>query len=191
MKNIVAIVGPSAAGKDTVLKVLEKTLLDYNFVIHATTRPQRSNETNGIEYNFLTHEEMYNKIINNEIFYATTYDDETYAIENNQLKDGFNIGVFSLDDLEELYAYMNIYIIYITANSKIRFIRSLQREEKPDINKIYRRYLKDDEDFYWFEKDLENKYKNHYITIDTSNDIIDYDKIFNFIKKAEKENDRI
>lgn len=191
MKNIVAIVGPSAAGKDTVLKVLEKTLLDYNFIIHATTRPQRSNETNGVEYNFFTHEEMYNKIINNEIFYATTYDDETYAIENNQLKDGFNIGVFSLDDLEELYARTNIYIIYITANSKIRFIRSLQREEKPDISKIYRRYLKDDEDFYWFEEDLKDKYKNHHITIDTSNNIIDYDKIFNFIKKVEKENVRI
>lgn len=191
MKNIVAIVGPSAAGKDTVLKVLEKTLSDYNFIIHATTRPQRSNETNGVEYNFFTHEEMYNKIINNEIFYATTYDDETYAIENNQLKDGFNIGVFSLDDLEELYARTNIYIIYITANSKIRFIRSLQREEKPDISKIYRRYLKDDEDFYWFEEDLKDKYKNHHITIDTSNNIIDYDKIFNFIKKVEKENVRI
>lgn len=191
MKNIIAIVGPSAAGKDTILKVLEKTLLDYNFIIHATTRPQRSNEINGVEYNFFTHEEMYHKIINNEIFYATIYDNETYAIENNQLKDGFNIGVFSLDDLEELYTHMNVYIIYITANSKIRFIRSLQREEKPDINKIYRRYLKDDEDFYWFEEDLKDRYKNHYITIDTSNDIIDYDKIFNFIKKAEKENDRI
>ena len=190
MKKIVAIVGPSASGKNTLLEELKSCLINYNFVKHITTRPKRKKETNGIEYNFITDEEMIKKILNNEIISAANYRGWVYGIEEKALADNkINIGDFSLEDLDNLRYNNNIklYIIYLTAASKIRFIRSLQRESNPNIDEIYRRYLSDDEDFYWFEEDLSQNVYKHYITIDTTDKDIEYDKVFNFLGKIENE----
>ena len=190
MKKIVAIVGPSASGKNTLLEELKSCLINYNFVKHITTRPKREKETNGIEYNFITDEEMIKKILNNEIISAANYRGWVYGIEEKALTDNkINIGDFSLEDLDNLRYNNNIklYIIYLTAASKIRFIRSLQRESNPNIDEIYRRYLSDDEDFYWFEEDLSQNVYKHYITIDTTDKDIEYDKVFNFLGKIENE----
>lgn len=190
MKKIVAIVGPSASGKNTLLEELKNCLINYNFVKHITTRPKREKEIDGIEYNFITDEEMIKKILNNEIISAANYRGWVYGIEEKALADNkINIGDFSLEDLDNLRYNNNIklYIIYLTAASKIRFIRSLQRESNPNIDEIYRRYLSDDEDFYWFEEDLSQNVYKHYITIDTTNKDIEYDKVFNFLGKIENE----
>lgn len=190
MKKIVAIVGPSASGKNTLLEKLKSCLINYNFVKHITTRPKREKETDDIEYNFITDEEMIKKILNNEIVSAANYRGWVYGIEEKALTDNkINIGDFSLEDLDNL-RYNNdikLYIIYLTAASKIRFIRSLQRESNPNIDEIYRRYLSDDEDFYWFEEDLSQNVYKHYIIIDTTNKDIEYDKVFNFLGKIENE----
>ena len=190
MKKIVAIVGPSASGKNTLLEELKSCLINYNFVKHITTRPKREKEIDGIEYNFITDEEMIKKILNNEIISAANYRGWVYGIEEKALADNkINIGDFSLEDLDNLRYNNNIklYIIYLTAASKIRFIRSLQRESNPNIDEIYRRYLSDDEDFYWFEEDLVQNVYKHYITIDTTDKDIEYDKVFNFLEKIENE----
>ena len=190
MKKIVAIVGPSASGKNTLLEELKSCLINYNFIKHITTRPKREKEIDGIEYNFITDEEMIKKILNNEIISAANYRGWVYGIEEKALTDNkINIGDFSLEDLDNLRYNNNIklYIIYLTAASKIRFIRSLQRESNPNIDEIYRRYLSDDEDFYWFEEDLSQNVYKHYITIDTTDKDIEYDKVFNFLGKIENE----
>lgn len=190
MRKIVAIVGPSASGKNTLLKELKKCLINYNFVLHTTTRPKRDNEIDNVEYHFVTNEEMINKILNNDIISAARYRDWTYAIEENSItEEKINIGDFNLDDIYNLKYCNNIklYIIYLTAASKIRLIRSLQREEEPDINEIYRRYLADDEDFYWFEQDLLQGAYENYIIVDTTSENIKYDNIFNFLEKIENE----
>ena len=188
MKKIVAIVGPSASGKNTLLKKLKKYLLDYNFVVHSTTRPKRDGEIEDINYHFLTEKEMYDKIFNGDMINAANYRDWVYALEYDELKDDkINIGDFNLADLEELNINKNIelYVIYMTAKSKVRFIRCLEREEEPDISEIYRRYLSDDEDFYWFEEDLKNNVYKNFIIIDTSNNDIDYNKINSFLNEVE------
>lgn len=190
MKKIVAIVGPSASGKNTLLEELKSCLINYNFVKHITTRPKREKEIDGTEYNFITDEEMIKKILNNEIISAANYTGWVYGIEEKALVDDkINIGDFSLEDLDNLRYNNNIklYIIYLTAASKIRFIRSLQRESNPNIDEIYRRYLSDDEDFYWFEEDLSQNVYKHYITIDTTDKNIEYDKVFSFLGKIENE----
>lgn len=187
MKKVVAIVGPSASGKNTLLEKLKKYLLDYNFVVHSTTRPKREREIEGVDYHFLTEEEMYNKILNGDIINAANYRGWIYALEYDELEDDkINIGDFNLSDLEELNINKNIelYVIYVTAKSKVRFIRCLKREVEPDISEIYRRYLSDDEDFYWFEEDLKNNVYKNFIIIDTSNDIIDYNKINDFLNEV-------
>lgn len=186
MKKVIAIVGPSASGKTTLLNTLKKVFIGRNFVVPLTTRPKRENEINGMDYIFISKEEMINKIFNHEIISAVNYRDWTYAISEEGLSDtALNIGVFGIEDIQEFVYHKNIklYVIYLTAASKIRLIRSLKREENPDFNEIYRRYLADDEDFYWFEQELE---RYNHICIDTTG-CIDYKKIIKFIDEAEHE----
>lgn len=54
--HIVTVSGPSLSGKTEFTKILQR---DYGFnaVVSVTTRPQRSSETQGIDYNFITPEE--------------------------------------------------------------------------------------------------------------------------------------
>ena len=65
MKNkytIIAIMGKSGSGKDTLCKALfkEPAFLDANLIVSCTTRPIRDYETDGIDYHFLTTEEFTN-----------------------------------------------------------------------------------------------------------------------------------
>ena len=187
MKKVIAIVGPSAAGKNTLLnKILENK--NYNKVLHSTTRPIRDGEKNGREYYFLTNEEMLKLIDEGKIIGAAVYNHWCYALHSDSfVEDKMNIGDFNLIDLDCLGAEKDIklYIIYVTASSKVRIIRSLLREEEPDIAEIYRRYLSDDEDFYWFEEDI--KLYDNIITVDTTNDSYDWNEIIKFIEEAENE----
>ena len=49
----IVISGPSGTGKTSVIKELCKVETTLEFSISATTRPPRSNETDGIDYHFL------------------------------------------------------------------------------------------------------------------------------------------
>ena len=62
-KKIVAFIGRSAAGKDTIVSALINLInssSDYQArkVVSYTTRPQRSNEVEGVDYYFITNEEF-------------------------------------------------------------------------------------------------------------------------------------
>ena len=56
--------GKSSAGKDTIYKIL-KNKLDVNTYVMYTTRPMREEEENGVDYNFISDEEM-QEYINNK-----------------------------------------------------------------------------------------------------------------------------
>ena len=60
MKKIIVLLGASATGKDTVAKHISEK---YNIpmAISYTTRPMRSNETQGVEYYFISDDEMHEK----------------------------------------------------------------------------------------------------------------------------------
>jgi len=52
--RLVVISAPSGAGKTSICRRLHEAHPDWRFSISATTRPRRSNETNGEDYIFLT-----------------------------------------------------------------------------------------------------------------------------------------
>ena len=56
--KIIAIMGKSASGKDTIMKELVKRNPSLNEIVSYTTRPQRDYEINTIHYNFVTIEEF-------------------------------------------------------------------------------------------------------------------------------------
>ena len=72
MKKIIVLLGASATGKDTVAKHISEK---YNIpmAISYTTRPMRSNETQGVEYYFISDDEMHEKFKNGEVIEYTSY----------------------------------------------------------------------------------------------------------------------
>lgn len=57
--TLVIVSGPSGAGKSSVLgRVMETCSLPLRLSVSATTRPPRPNETDGVEYHFLSHDEF-------------------------------------------------------------------------------------------------------------------------------------
>ena len=73
---LVVLSGPSGVGKDTVIQRMKERKLSFHFVVTATTRPKRTDETEGVDYFFVTHDQFAEMIENGELLeYAIVYND--------------------------------------------------------------------------------------------------------------------
>jgi guanylate kinase len=73
---LIVISGPSGVGKDSVLQSMKERGLPFHFVVTATTRPQRPEEKEGIDYIFVSREEFAGMIDEGELMeYAVVYGD--------------------------------------------------------------------------------------------------------------------
>mgnify|MGYP001235016348 CR=1 FL=1 len=73
---LVVISGPSGVGKDSVVRGLKERNLRMHFVVTATTRPRREEETQGVDYFFLSKDEFARMIEQDELIeYAIVYND--------------------------------------------------------------------------------------------------------------------
>lgn len=147
--KIIALIGESGSGKDTLMKEVLKACPNLHKIINCTTREPREGEVNGKNYFFLTEEEFTEKVINLEMieathknwFYGTSID----SLDENKL----NIGVFNPDGIYMIKDAddIDLITIYVHAKDKIRLLRQLNREENPNVDEIIRRYNADKEDF--------------------------------------------
>jgi guanylate kinase len=64
---LVVVSGPSAVGKDSVIKRMKKLNYPFHFVVTATTRPPREGERHGEDYFFLSEEEFLKLIERGEL----------------------------------------------------------------------------------------------------------------------------
>jgi len=73
---LIVLSGPSGVGKDVTLQALKKRNVPIHFVVTATTREPRPEETHGVDYLFYSKEEFQNMIAENELLeYAIVYED--------------------------------------------------------------------------------------------------------------------
>ncbi len=73
---LIVISGPSGVGKDTVVDHMKARGLPFHFVITATTRPAREEETHGVDYFFFSKDEFAEMIEKDELLeYAFVYND--------------------------------------------------------------------------------------------------------------------
>jgi len=73
---LIVISGPSGVGKDSVVQRMIERGFPFHFVVTATTREKRDNETNGRDYWFVSKDEFARMIEENELFeYAIVYGD--------------------------------------------------------------------------------------------------------------------
>lgn len=150
--NIIAIMGKSGSGKDTLCRALLKRpeFKNAQEIISCTTRPIRDNEKDGVDYHFLTNEQFTNQILSGEMIEATVFNDWCYGTSINNLDATcLNIGVFNPEGVGLLRGRdnINLKVIYLEANDKDRLLRQLNREKNPDCHEIVRRFSADESDF--------------------------------------------
>ena len=63
---LIVVSGPSGVGKDTVVQRMKERGMPFHFVVTATTREKRPNETNGADYWFVSKDEFARMIEENE-----------------------------------------------------------------------------------------------------------------------------
>ena len=71
---LIVISGPSGAGKDAVLKEMQKRKMPFHFVVTVTDRKKREGEEDGVDYFFVSTDE-FKKLISSKalIEYALVY----------------------------------------------------------------------------------------------------------------------
>ena len=161
--KIIYIMGKSSAGKDTIYKILKEKINVKPYVLY-TTRPIRTGEKDGVDYNYLTDEEMekYSQDENSKVIesrtYNTIYGPWTYAtILDNQFLSGKDLLMTgTLESYNAILKYFkdkeNIKIIpvYIEVEDGIRLERALKREKEqsnPKYVELCRRFIADNQDF--------------------------------------------
>jgi guanylate kinase len=99
--KLVIISAPSGAGKTTIVKHLLESGLNLEFSVSATTRPIRSNETDGKDYYFLTPDE-FRKRVNNGGFveWEEVYKDHLYGTLKSELERIWSYGKHVLFDVD-------------------------------------------------------------------------------------------
>ncbi|MEP7263449.1 MAG: guanylate kinase [Bacteroidota bacterium] len=93
--QLILFCGPSGSGKTTVVHSLLEKFPQFIFSVSATTRPQRINEKDGVDYYFLSEEEFREKIKKEEFleweevypgrFYGTLKEEVNRKLEQGHI----------------------------------------------------------------------------------------------------------
>lgn len=90
---LIVLSGPSGAGKDAVLHRMKERGLPFHFVVTATTRPQRPDEIDGVDYIFISQDVFAGMIDRDELLeYAIVYNDYK-GIPQQQVRDALASGL--------------------------------------------------------------------------------------------------
>lgn len=159
--RIFLLMGKSTSGKDTIYRnLISDEALHLKKVVPYTTRPQRSGETDGVQYFFKTEEEYLDLKASGRIIeertYHTNYGEWRYFTADDGQID-LTKGDYLVIGTLESYCYIRDYFgkdsvvpLLIDVEAKIRLQRAMHREEKqenPRYDEMCRRFLADEEDF--------------------------------------------
>ena len=161
MGKIFCLMGKSSSEKDTIFKkIRDDKELNLKPIVSYTTRPKRTNETNGVEYFFINEKELNkfekeDKVIEKRVYhtvhgdwYYCTINDEQIDLESNNY-----LLITTLESYKSLKDYFGedkVYPLYIHVEDGIRLQRALDREknqENPNFDELCRRFLADNSDF--------------------------------------------
>ena len=160
--KVIAICGKSASGKDTLLRNIMTNYPWLHKIINCTTRPPRENEKDNIDYHFLSLDEFVQKsLVMNKMIEVTQFREWLYGTSIEDLAENeINIGVFSPSGINALIHRedIDLYVVQVEASAKTRLLRSLTREDNPDVDEIVRRYSADEKDFILFSQVYEPDY---------------------------------
>ena len=152
---------PSGAGKTTLTKKIQQKYLNFKISVSHTTRKPRTNEIEGVDYFFVSHEEFKQNISNNEFYEYAKIFDNYYGTSRDSvnllLKKNNNI-LFDIDwqgtqQLSKFKELELIKIFLLPPNKKELQNRLTQRNQ--DNVEIISKRLKayDDDIHHWSDYD--------------------------------------
>ena len=142
--EVIAVSGPSGAGKSTIVKIILKLYPEIVFSVSATTRPKRENESDGVEYFFISEDKFKNKIDKGEFVEWQKFYDYYYGTVNSFINENINLGnpVLLEIDVKGALSIKRIYpeshLIYIMPPSYevlVSRLRNRQTETEEDFQK--------------------------------------------------------
>ena len=161
MGSIYCIMGKSSSGKDTIFKLLlGRDDLQLKRIVSYTTRPIRSNEKPGEEYNYVSIEEKDALVASGKVIEIRKYDTVHgpwfyFTVDDGKIdieKDDYLVigTVESFVKIRDYYGSDKVMPIYIEVDDGLRLSRALDRERQqaqPKYEEMCRRFLADQQDF--------------------------------------------
>ena len=151
MYNMVCICGKAASGKDTILKTILEEYPDiFCRNLSTTTRSPRKGEIQGIDYDFITEEQMMNKLLNGDMLEVVEFNGSFYGTALDTLStEKINISIYNPGGIELLLenTQINLLIFYIECDDKIRVLRYINREPNFNLQKFCDRIIVDEKEF--------------------------------------------
>ncbi|WP_346664170.1 guanylate kinase [uncultured Merdimonas sp.] len=160
MGKIYYMMGKSASGKDTLFKKVREALPFLETLTLYTTRPIREGERNGVEYFFVTDEELdayarQGKVVEQRLYHTACGPWRYATVDDGQIdlaaSDYLVIGTLeSYEKMRDFYGADCLIPLYIQVEDGERLSRALLREraqEEPKYEEMCRRFLADTRDF--------------------------------------------
>lgn len=161
MANLFYIMGKSSTGKDTIYKRIKQEIDIKEYVLY-TTRPMRDGEEEGVDYYYVSDEQMEKLKMEGKVIESRTYQTVkgpwTYAtIADKQLEQrGDILTIGTLESYRMMREYfktredIKLLPIYIKIDEQERRKRAIKREEtqkEPNYAEVERRLNADNIDF--------------------------------------------
>lgn len=166
---VIALSAPSGTGKTTIVKKVLKDIPELVYSVSATTRKKRPNETDGVDYFFITEDEFVKKIENDEFVEWEKFYDYFYGTYRSFIDENIIAGKSVIVEIDVNGAlnlkriYPDSHLIFIVPPSEEVLIERLinrRTESESDLKKRIERVklelsLKHKFDYFVVNKDLE------------------------------------
>ena len=168
--KLILLIGCMASGKDTILKEMINEGYAEPVISH-TSRPMRKGEKEGIEYHFVSAEEMLKMKENNEFIEFKSYKAANnekwyYGVNKNSLEKGLSknyILIVDITGMRQIKEYfkddknMEITTIFLDVDKETRRKRAMRRDDMTleKVKEIERRLKADDKEVYPFKEECD------------------------------------
>jgi guanylate kinase len=194
IENIMIILSsPSGVGKTTITKKIQQKYQSFKISVSHTTRLPRSNEVDGVDYHFVSHEK-FKKLINENKFYeyANIFENYYGTLKKN-VDDTIlhNDIIFDIDwqGTKQLSKFRNLNLIkiYLITDNKDELKQRLINRNQNTKEEVEKRFKSFDEDVkHWNDYDYIIINKNLDVCFKQIENIILNNKIeFNFSHKVQ------
>ena len=157
---MVILSSPSGVGKTTITKKLQQKYQNFKISSSNTTRSPRSNEVDGIDYNFVSKDDFEAQIKNGEFYeyakifenyYGTLKKNVDQIFKNNDVL--FDIDWQGTKQLSS-FAHLNLIKIYLITDSKLELKKRLLKRDKNTKEEVEKRFKSFDDDVkHWNDYD--------------------------------------
>ena len=152
--HIILLMGPMGSGKGTLVKHVKERFPELQFAVSCTTRDKRPNETDGVDYHYISMEQFDNKISNHDFLEWAEFSGNKYGTLKSEIIDRMKSGQVILNEIElqgikqliEIIPEKNRTLVYLEAGEwEALKSRALARAPISDehLELRYQRYLEE------------------------------------------------